>query len=133
VLVGLSSDRRGERVLHVGGSALAAAAGLIGAALLHTPWLVILCFCVASCGIYSALAVFWTLPTAILRGSAAAGGLALLNSFANLGGFFGPDLMGRLKALTGNYTLGLEVLAGMETLAAVAVLVIGRAFFCKER
>jgi ACS family tartrate transporter-like MFS transporter len=133
VLVGLSSDLRGERVLHIGGSALVAAAGLIGAALLPTPLLVILSFCVASCGIYSALAVFWTLPTAILRGSAAAGGLALLNSFANLGGFFGPDLMGRLKALTGNYTLGLEVLAGMETLAAVAVLLIGRAFFRKGR
>jgi ACS family tartrate transporter-like MFS transporter len=131
VLVGRSSDRHGERVLHVAGSAFVAGAGLLGAALLHGPAPVILCFCIASCGIYSALAVFWTLPTAILRGTAAAGGLALLNSFANLGGFFGPDLMGRLKALTGDYTLGLEVLAGMELMACIAVLLIGRAFFRK--
>jgi ACS family tartrate transporter-like MFS transporter len=129
VLVGRSSDRRGERVLHVAGSAFVASAGLAGAALLHQPALVIASFCVASAGIYSALAVFWTLPTSILRGVAAAGGLALLNSFANLGGFFGPGLMGWLKQETGNYSGGLLALAGMEALAGVAVILIGRAFF----
>jgi ACS family tartrate transporter-like MFS transporter len=131
VAAGISSDRRGERIFHVAGSALMAAAGLLGAALLRNPVLVILSFCVASIGIYAALAVFWTLPTAILRGTAAAGGLALLNSFANLGGFFGPSLMGWLKQQTGDYALGLEALAGMETLAAVSVVLIGRAFFRK--
>jgi ACS family tartrate transporter-like MFS transporter len=60
---------------------------------------------------------------------AAAGGLALLNSFANLGGFFGPGLMGWLKQETGDFTGGLLALAGMEALAAVAVILIGRAFF----
>ncbi len=129
VLWGISSDRRGERVLHVAGAAFAGALGLLGAALLHGPFLIILSFCLASAGIYAALAVFWTLPTAILRGTAAAGGLALLNSFANLGGFFGPDLMGRLKQMTGNYTLGFEVLAGFLIMASISVVLIGRAFF----
>jgi ACS family tartrate transporter-like MFS transporter len=127
--LGISSDSSGERVRHVAGAALAGAVGLLGAALLHGPVAIILSFCLASAGIYAALAVFWTLPTTILRGMAAAGGLALLNSFSNLGGFFGPDLMGRLKQLTGNYTFGLEVLAGFLLLAAVSVLLIGRAFF----
>jgi ACS family tartrate transporter-like MFS transporter len=129
LLAGASSDRSGERVFHVAGSALTAAAGLLGAAFLRQPLLVMLALCVASAGIYSALAVFWTLPTAILRGLAAAGGLALLNSFANLGGYFGPDLMGWARQATGDFTLGLSLLAGMETLAAVAVIWIGRAFF----
>ena len=129
LLVGASSDRRGERVFHVAGSALAASVGLLGAAFLHGPVPVMLALCVASAGIYAALAVFWTLPTAILRGMAAAGGLALLNSFANLGGYFGPDLMGWARQETGDYTLGLCVLAGMEALAAVAVILVGRAFF----
>jgi hypothetical protein len=106
-----------------------AAAGLLGAAFLRQPVAVMLALCVASAGIYSALAVFWTLPTAILRGLAAAGGLALLNSFANLGGYFGPDLMGWAKQATGDFTLGLCLLAGMETLAAVSVILIGRVFF----
>ena len=97
VLLGYSSDRSGDRVWHVAGAAFAGALGLVGAVLTHNPVLVMASFCLAGCGIYGALAVFWTLPTAILRGMAAAGGLALLNSFSNLGGFFGPTLMGWLK------------------------------------
>jgi ACS family tartrate transporter-like MFS transporter len=130
--LGISSDRNGERVGHVAGAAAAGALGLLGAALLHGPVAILLSFCLASAGIYAALAVFWTLPTAILRGMAAAGGLALLNSFSNLGGYFGPDLMGRLKQLTGDYSFGLEVLAGFLLLAAISVLLIGRAFFRRQ-
>ncbi len=129
VALGISSDRRGERAGHVAFAAVAGAIGLIGAALLRDPWLIILSFCVASAGIYGALAVFWALPTAILRGMAAAGGLAMLNSFANLGGYFGPDMMGWAKGQTGDYSLGLEVLAAFLVLAAVSVIWIGRAFF----
>ena len=128
VLAGMSSDRRGERVGHVAGAAFAGALGLVGAVLLHNPVLIVISFCVAASGICAALAVFWTLPTAILRGMAAAGGLALLNSFANTGGFFGPYLMGWLKQQTGDYTLGMEVLAGFLLLAGVSVLLIGRVF-----
>jgi len=53
----------------------------------------------------------------------------LLNSFSNLGGFFGPYLMGWSRQTTGNYTLGMLVLAGMLTLSGVSVIVIGRLFF----
>jgi ACS family tartrate transporter-like MFS transporter len=129
VLIGLSSDRKGERVLHVAGSALLGALGLFAASLVSSPLLLILSFCLASIGIYAALAVFWTLPTAILRGLAAAGGLALLNSFSNLGGYFGPTLMGWAKQQTGTYGFGLEMLAGFLVLAAISVIAIGRAFF----
>ncbi len=129
VVLGLSSDRAGERVWHVAGAAFAGALGLLGAVLLHNPVLIIASFCLAASGIYGALAVFWTLPTAILRGMAAAGGLALLNSFANLGGFFGPYLMGWLKQTTGDYIVGMSLLAAMLTFAGIATLVIGRVFF----
>jgi ACS family tartrate transporter-like MFS transporter len=129
VLLGLSSDRSGDRVWHVAGAAFAGALGLAGAVLTQNPVLVIASFCLAASGIYGALAVFWTLPTAILRGMAAAGGLALLNSFSNLGGFFGPTLMGWLKQTTGTYTLGMMLLAAMLTFAGVGTLVIGRVFF----
>jgi len=129
VALGAVSDRSGERAGHVAFAAFAGAAGMAGAVLLHGTVVVILCFCLASCGIYAALAVFWTLPTSILRGTAAAGGLALLNSFSNLGGFFGTALMGWLKQRTGGYALGMEILAGMLVLAGVAVLIIGRKLF----
>ena len=133
VVLGLSSDRAGERVWHVAGAAFAGALGLLGAVLLHNPVLIIASFCLAASGIYGALAVFWTLPTAILRGMAAAGGLALLNSFANLGGFFGPYLMGWLKQTTGDYIVGMSLLAAMLTFAGIATLVIGRVFFKSMR
>jgi ACS family tartrate transporter-like MFS transporter len=132
VLVGLSSDRRGERPWHVAASAFAGAVGMAGAGLLTHDVAVILCFCLAASGIYAALAVFWTLPTALLRGTAAAAGLALLNSFSNLGGFFGPYVLGWFKEQTGSYTGGMIFLSGMLVLAGVSVLVIGRTFFHKN-
>jgi MFS transporter, ACS family, tartrate transporter len=133
VALGISSDRRKERAWHVAGACFGGALGLLGAVLFRDPLLVMLNFCVAASGIYGALAVFWTFPTQMLRGMAAAGGLALLNSFSNLGGFFGPTLMGWLKDLTGTYTLGMSLLAAMLVFAGFATLAIGRAFFGAEK
>jgi cyanate permease len=59
------------------------------------------------------------LPTAFLRGTAAAGGIALVNSVGNLGGFVGPFLVGWIRDATGGFTAGLLTLA--------AILVIGAA------
>lgn len=129
VLLGISSDRSGERAGHVAFGAVAGAAGMLGAVWFASHGLIILSLCVACSGIYAALAVFWTLPASMLRGTAAAGGLALLNSFSNLGGFFGPYLMGWARQQTGNFTLGMTLLAGMLVLAGISVLWIGRAFF----
>src|SRR5882724_1352909 len=129
VALGWSSDRSRERAGHVAFGAFAGAAGMAGAVLLTNHAAIFASLCVACCGIYAALAVFWTLPSSLLRGTAAAAGLALLNSFSNLGGFFGPYLMGWARQTTGNYTLGMSLLAGMLVLGGVSVIVIGRAFF----
>jgi MFS transporter, ACS family, tartrate transporter len=129
VALGWSSDKSGERAGHVALGAFAGAAGMAGAVLLTDHAAIIASLCVACCGIYAALAVFWTLPSSLLRGTAAAAGLALLNSFSNLGGFFGPFLMGWARQTTGNFTLGMLVLSGMLVLAGFAVLVIGRTLF----
>lgn len=131
VALGWSSDRRGERPGHIAFGALMGAAGLLGAVWFDHHALVIASLCLACSGIYAALAVFWTLPALLLRGTAAAAGLALINSFANLGGFFGPYVMGWARQNTGDFVFGMTLLAGMLVLAAVSVLVIGRAFFRK--
>ena len=133
VALGASSDRSGERAGHVAFGAFAGALGMAGAVWTASHGLIILSFCIAASGIYAALAVFWTLPSSMLRGTAAAAGLALLNSFSNLGGFFGPYLMGWAKQQTGNFTLGMSLLAGMLVLAAISVLWIGRRFFPQPR
>ena len=59
--------------------------------------------------------MFWTLPTAFLSGTAAAGGIAMINSIGNLAGFAGPYAMGWIKDSTGSYA------GGLLSLAAVAV------------
>jgi ACS family tartrate transporter-like MFS transporter len=79
---------------------------------------------IAAFGIWGTLGPFWTLPTAFLRGSAAAGGIALVNSVGNVGGFVGPILVGWVREATGGFHGGLLTLAGILVLGAVIVLVI---------
>jgi ACS family tartrate transporter-like MFS transporter len=126
VLWGVSSDARGERIWHIASAALLGALGLAAAALLHSTLGVLIALTLAAAGIHAALSVFWTLPTSYLGGTAAAGGIALINSISNTGGFFGPYIMGWLKGHTGGYSAGLGVLAGALMLAAVLVVTIGR-------
>jgi ACS family tartrate transporter-like MFS transporter len=129
VALGISSDKSGNRAGHVAFAAFLAALGVVGVMTAHTNGIVIASLCLATSGIYAALAVFWTLPASLLRGTAAAAGLALLNSFSNLGGFFGPTVMGWAKQHTGNFSLGLSLTAVMLVLGGISVIMIGRAFF----
>ena len=94
-LVGISSDRSGERRGHLAGSALAGAAGWSLVAWGPSPMIALIGLCVAQAGMLSMLPVFWTLPGAFLSGVAAAGGIALINSVANIGGFFGASILGQ--------------------------------------
>jgi ACS family tartrate transporter-like MFS transporter len=123
---GRSSDAFGERIWHVAIPALAAAVGLVGAALTQFDMASLYFLTLAAVGIYAALAPFWSLPSRFLGGTAAAGGIALINAIGNLGGFFGPAVMGFFKHHTGSYATGLEALAGGMVIAAIAVVLLGR-------
>ena len=52
---------------------------------------------IGAMGIMSALPIFWSNPTALLGGTAAAVGIAFINSVGNLAGFAIPWLMGVIK------------------------------------
>ncbi|MEZ6154147.1 MAG: hypothetical protein R3C09_28960, partial [Pirellulaceae bacterium] len=93
-LWGISSDRRNERRWHLAIAAVVAASGWALAASSESPVLVLVGFCLAQTGVMSMLPVFWTLPTAFLTGAAAAGGIALINSLGNIGGFLGAQILG---------------------------------------
>ncbi|MEY2411095.1 MAG: hypothetical protein QOF48_3765 [Verrucomicrobiota bacterium] len=112
LLVGRHSDKVGERRVHVGLSATTAGLGFVLAALLHQPWLAMGGLTLAFAGAKSTLGPFWALSTGFLSGTAAAGGIALINSVGNLGGFFGPYLVGKIVDRTGNNILALLLLAG---------------------
>jgi len=123
-----SSDARSERHGHAAIAALAAAGGLVIAAAFSQDMVRIAGLSLASMGIYAALATFWTLPQSFLGGTAAAAGIALVNSVGNLGGFAGPAIMGSLKQSSGGYGEGFVVLAAGLMVTAFLVLVIGRIF-----
>ncbi len=124
VLVGAHSDRTGERRWHVAVPALVGAAGLAAAAMLHAPLAAFAALVVAAVGIWSTLGPFWALPTAMLHGTGAAAGIALVNSIGNLGGFVGPYLIGLVKEETGSFAGGLWTLAGGLVVAALLALAL---------
>ena len=95
------SDRKEERYYHAGSSGVLIAIGFTGAALLPQPILRIMFLGLVIIGCNMMLAPFWCLPSTVLTGSAAAVGIALINSLGNVGGFIGPYVIGFVKDLTG--------------------------------
>jgi ACS family tartrate transporter-like MFS transporter len=122
VLNGTHSDRTGERRWHVAGPAFVSAVGWAASAHLDSPVAALCGLVLVQVGIMSMLPTFWSLPTSFLRGVAAAGGIALVNSVGNLGGFVGPIVIGQLKEATGSFTGGLLAMAA--TMAAGGVLAL---------
>jgi MFS transporter, ACS family, tartrate transporter len=119
------SDATRERVWHVAGPAMVSGVSLIAAAYLASPTLAAIALIVCVMGHFAANTTFWTLPTAFLTGSAAAGGIALINSIGNLGGFVGPYAIGWIKDATGAPTLGLVALAACYLMAGSVTLLLG--------
>jgi D-galactonate transporter len=123
VLVGRHSDRTLERRYHAAVPCLACAGGLIGiGALAHTPALAFSALVVAVASALCYNGAFWQLPPMLLSGTAAAGGIALINSLGNLSGWIGPSIVGWLEDLTGKTSTGLYVVAGLEIIAAIVIL-----------
>ena len=125
VFWGLRSDRSGERKWHTAIPALVAALGIAFSTASPNPALVMLAMSVAGMGIFAALPCFWTLPTAFLTGTAAAGGIALINSIGNLAGFAGPYAVGYIKDATGGFEAGLLLIALMAFISFVVILLLG--------
>jgi MFS transporter, ACS family, tartrate transporter len=105
------SDATRERVAHVGGPLLLTAVALGVSSYITDPTTTMIVLTMAAIGMFCTFAVFWTLPTAWLSGTAAAGAIALINSIGNLAGFGGPYLIGWVKETTGNTSTGLLVLS----------------------
>jgi D-galactonate transporter len=120
------SDRTGERRLHVAIPAFIGAAGVAVALFMESPYLVIAAMTLCAVGVNAAIPVFWQLPSTFLTGVGAAAGIAMINSFGNIGGFAGPYLTGWLRDLTGNNEAGMFVVAAFMVMAGIVVLVVGR-------
>src|SRR5262249_21178711 len=96
---------------------------LILAITITSPVLSVVLWCFALMGIWSYFAPFWALPNEFLTGSSAAVGIALINSIANIGGFFGPYSLGGIIKKTGSFSGGLAV-AGISLLASATLVLM---------
>lgn len=116
---GWSSDRSHERRWHLAAAMTVAAIGLVGAAWLGQSYWALAAMSVATIGLYGSRPCFWPMPSMFLTGAAAAGGIALINSLGNLGGYVGPFIVGWIKDSTKSFEMGLYFLAACALASAV--------------
>ncbi len=119
VLFGWLSDRLGDRRWLLFATCVMATAGLLVAGAAMGTWWSLAGMCLATAGFYGSKGPFWAMPTMILTGAAAAGGIAFINAFGNIGGAAGPAIVGWLKDATGSYSGGLYGLAVFTAVSAV--------------
>jgi nitrate/nitrite transporter NarK len=122
VLNGLHSDRSGERRWHVAVSALVGALGFITSAYTTNVAFSLAALAIAFAGVKGMVGPFWAFSTASMSGTAAAAGIAWINSVGNLGGFVGPTVVGYIKKATGSYAGAVTALgAALAILACIAI------------
>ncbi|HXJ87029.1 MAG TPA: MFS transporter [Candidatus Binatia bacterium] len=126
VLVGMRSDKVGERRWHTAIPAFTAAAGLILAAYGNSTLVVIAGITIGMAFAEAMGGPFWAMATSRLSGLSAAAGIAVINSLANLGGYFGPDIIGLFRNANGGFKGGLLAIAATVVMSGSVALIIGR-------
>ena len=122
ITMGWLSDRLGERKWSLFWTCLLSVAGLVIAGLSVGTWWAVVGMSIAAAGFYGTKGPFWSMPSTLLTGTAAAAGIAWINSVGNLGGFFGPSIVGWVRVQTGSFAGGLYTLAAFAVLSAVISL-----------
>ncbi len=122
IAIGMSSDRSGERFLHIAVPSAVAAIGFAASAYLTSPIPGMLALSIAAIGDLGTRGPFWALPPRFLAGPAAAGAIALINTLGSLGGFVGPYAIGVVRDLTRSFTGGMLFLSLLLVLATVLAL-----------
>ncbi|MHA1132655.1 MAG: MFS transporter [Alphaproteobacteria bacterium] len=126
VLWGRHSDKTGERRWHIALPLLLAACAFAWSAYSGPLLPTMIALSLATLGFYAAFGPFWSLPTALLTGTGAAAGIALVNSMGNAAGFTGPYIVGLLKQATGSFSAALLFLAAALALGGLMALCFKR-------
>ena len=124
VLIARNSDRTGDRKHHIAGALMVGGLALLASGLVGNPVLAFILLCLAAAGILGTLPIVWSMASAFLTGAAAAGGIALVNTLAQVGGFVGPWTVGIIKDRTGSFTVALAALAAAAILAAIIAMLL---------
>jgi ACS family tartrate transporter-like MFS transporter len=126
VVVGMLSDRSGERRWHTAIPAFAGAAAVVGAAYGNSAVVVVACIALGMAFAEAMVGPFWAMATSRMAGLSAAAGIAVINSLANLGGYFGPDIIGFFRKLNGGFRGGLLAIGATLALSGTIALIVGR-------
>ena len=126
VLVGMHSDRRRERRWHTAIPAFTAAVGLAGAAYGNSTVVVVTGLALGLAFAEGMVGPFWAMATSRMEGLSAAAGIAVINSLANLGGYFGPDIIGFFRTIGGGFRGGLLAIAATIAISGAFALIVGR-------
>lgn len=122
VLITRHAEHRNEKRWHAATAAIVGGASLaLSAAFPDSTVLTVTFISLASTGALVAMALFWSFPGSILTGAGVAAALAAINSVGNLGGFFGPYLLGGLTDLLGSPAAGIAILGGSMAVAGVLI------------
>lgn len=125
LVIGWSSDRSRERRWHTALPLVAVCVGLLfGALATSNSVLAVGMFCIACAGLYSYLPAFWAIPGTFLTEAAAAVSIGFINSVGNLGGFFGPYIVGYLDKRTGSFYFGIIYLSFSALVAAILIMLV---------
>lgn len=123
LIVCRSSDKRLERRWHWAISACVTAAATLGLALVgHDVTAALIVLSVMNVGYLCIASLFFTIPTAFLSGTAAAGGLAMVSAFGQIGGFVAPIVIGNVKQASGSFAGALALVAVLLLVAAFTVI-----------
>ncbi len=124
--IGRRSDARGERRYHSAVPAILAAVLLASSALADGNLVAsLILLTLATSALWMAYTVFWAIPSEFIKGKAAAGGIALINTIGLSGGFWGPAIIGWAKTATGSMHSGLLIVACLS-LCASALLITNK-------
>jgi ACS family tartrate transporter-like MFS transporter len=122
-----AARKQGNIPLQIGITLSITALSLIAAvAAQGTPILALVALCVGMSALFSTTPLFWSLPPMVLTGTAAAAGLAFINSVGNLAGFAGPYAIGWISETTGSAIWGLLLIAALTLLGATIAFVLSR-------
>jgi ACS family tartrate transporter-like MFS transporter len=126
VLVGMHSDRTAERRWHTAVPAFVAGAALVCAAYGSSTAVVVAAISLGLAGAEAMVGPFWAMATSRMEGLSAAAGIAVINSLANLGGYFGPDIIGFFRTAGGGFRGGLLAIGATVALSGGIALIVGR-------
>ena len=126
VIVGMHSDRSGERRWHTAIPAFLCTLSLLAGAYARSTALVVACLALGLASAEAMVGPFWAMATSRMAGLSAAAGIAVINSLANLGGYFGPDIIGFFRSANGGFRGGFLAIATTVAVSGTVALIVGR-------